>query len=161
MFDAALKAGASGATSGGIMGLGGSLLSGAPPKQALRNALMAALAGGTISGVGVGAGTAFLGEPKDEVNPYTRRGSVGGAGVGGTMGALLGAALAKKYLKAPSKLQNVEKFFVGKHPALGALIGGAGGAAFGAYQGADEGMQLDALQGELDDLELRRRRNAR
>jgi hypothetical protein len=149
----AQKAAASGAAGGALYGGVGSMLLGSGPKGAIRNAILAALAGGTVSGVGVGAGAKLMGDPEeDEISPYTRRGALGGATVGGGLGALLGAALGKKYLKMP-KLAAIGSL----SPKKAALAGGLGGAASGSYMAADEGMQLDFIQNELDAHERKRR----
>lgn len=164
MISAVKHAAEGGAASGGLLGLGTSLMGGASVRKALRNAAASALLAGGVSGAGVGVGTAALGEPheedEDDPNPYTRRGAVGGAIAGGGAGALLGAALAKGYLRAPAELGALNKL-AGKHPLLGALAGGTVGALAGGYKAGDEGMQVDFLQHELDAHHKRRMRKAR
>lgn len=152
-------AGISGAASGGIMGGLGSLLSGTNYKTALRNAAIGSLIGGGLAGGGVAIGNEVMGEPeRGETNPYTRRGTIGGAVAGAGAGTLAGGALAKDYIDLPKKLEPVGKYIRGKHPLLGAILGGIGGSALGAWKVGDEGMQVDFIQSELDDLRRRRRR---
>lgn len=147
------KAALSGAASGGLLGLGGGLLSGGGIKSALRAAALGALGGGAVSGAGVGAGSALMGEPEEgEISPYTRRGALGGGTVGAGLGGLLGAALGKNYLKM-AKFPSLGKLGGKK----GALLGGLGGGGAGAFMAGDEGMQLDFIQNELDAMEKKRR----
>lgn len=157
MRDETQNAALSGAASGGILGLVGSGLAGGGLKSALRASLLGALTGGAISGAGVGTGTAMLGSPEeDEVNPYTRRGVLGGGVAGAGMGGLLGAALAKRFLKfkaPPPALKALADQPVRKAAGIGA---GAGGA-FGAYQAGDEGMQVDFIKNEIDELQRKRK----
>lgn len=168
MMDAVGRAALSGAGSGGVLGLGSAILGGAGIKSALRRAVLGSLMGGGAAATAVGAGSLALGSPDaGESNPYTRRGAAGGAITGGTFGALLGGAmskgilsgsLAKKYLKVPEALGGMARFAAGKHPALSAIIGGLSGGAVGAYQGGDEGMQVDFIQNEIADAQKKRRR---
>jgi len=154
--DAAL----SGGLSGTILGAGSSLIAnGLNAKLALRRAAMGALAGGGLAGGGVAIGNQILGEPKKrETNPYTRRGTVGGAIAGAGAGTLMGAALANDYINLPKKLEPVGKYIRGRHPLIGALLGGLVGTGIGAYKIGDEGMQVDIIQREVEAARRRRRK---
>jgi len=147
----------SGGLSGAGIGLTGTALAGGNWKQALRSALMGALAGGTVAGGGVGTGSLLMGESEPgEINPSTRRGILGGGLAGGGLGALASAALAKKFLKVPPK-EGVMSFLGKQTPGKAALYGGTVGAGMGAAHAGDEGMQIDAINNELDALNRRQR----
>lgn len=157
MRDDTKKAALSGAASGGLLGLAGSALGGGGIKQALRSALLGALAGGTVSGGGIAIGDTVMGAPEQgEINPYTRRGALGGGIAGAGVGALLGGALAKKYLKIP-KATGITQFFANRQPKMAAALGAMGGGLAGAYQAGDEGMQLDFIQNEIDAMGRKRK----
>lgn len=148
----------SGAASGAVLGGAGSILTGANLKSALRAALLGSVASAGMAGGGMAIGNSILGDPpdEDEINPNTRRTALGGGIAGGSIGALLGGALGKKYLRLPGAT-GLTKYIASKSPKTAALLGGGSGALAGSYLAADEGMQLDFLQNELDALERKRR----
>ncbi len=157
MNDSTRNATISGAASGGILGGVGAGLAGGGIKSALRAALLGALTGGAVSGAGQAAGAAALGDIEEgEVNPYTRRGVLGGGLAGAGMGGLLGAALSRKFLRVPGAKGAIGAL-ASKTPGKAAGIGAGAGGAFGAYQAGDEGMQLDFIQNEMDDTRKKRR----
>lgn len=164
--DELLKLVASGALSGGILGASGKLLSGARTVGSIAKGagLGAGLSGG-LTGLSGAIGLGVGGSPSEEEGSgYSKRLGVGGAIAGGLAGAGLGALMGSKggrglALKALQKLgggdvvreiqrgTSVLGRGVGalKKPGLAAAGLGTGGAAVGAFQGADEGMQLDFL----------------
>jgi hypothetical protein len=161
-IDAAKQAALSGALTGGTLGSVGALLGGARSKAALlKAALLGAGAGGTVAGGTNLLGTAIMGPPAaDDPTAYTRRGAVGGAVGGGLLGAGIGALAAKGKIKIPGSPM-IAGFFekmAGSPTAAkrGAILGALGLGAAAAYQGSDEGMQVDAINQEME----RRRRQA-
>ena len=157
MNDSTRNATISGAASGGILGGVGSTLAGGGMKAALRAALLGALTGGAVSGAGQAAGSAVLGDPEEgEINPYTRRGVLGGGLAGAGMGGLLGAALSRKFLRVPGA-KGALSALAGKSTGRAAGLGALGGGAFGGYQAGDEGMQLDFIQSEMDAMRKKRK----
>lgn len=162
--DAARQATLSGAASGGALGGISALLGGARSKAALlKAALLGAGAGGALAGGTNILGTAIMGEPSEEdATAYTRRGALGGLVGGGLLGAGLGALAAKGKIRIPGDPNLVSDYFkrlgMGGAGAAkkGAIAGALGLGAAASYQGADEGMQVDAINQEL----LRRRKEA-
>jgi hypothetical protein len=156
----------SGAASGALLGGGGRLLSGARSLgQIAKGAGVGAAASGGLTGLSGAIGLGVGGSPSEEEGSgYSKRLGVGGAIAGGLAGAGLGALMGSKggrgmALKALQKLGqgDVARDIKRGTTVLGRGIGtlqkpayaaaglGAGGAAVGAFQGADEGMQLDFL----------------
>jgi len=140
--DAAL----SGALSGSLIGGGSGLMEGYSKRAILKRALLGALGGGALAGSAIGLGHEMLGQPEDE-GAYTRSGAVGGLAAGAGAGAAGGAALASGLI--PSKrglLARIAKMGYGPAMSTGAVVG----AGAGAFQGSDEGMQLDYIKNEMD-----------
>lgn len=142
-----------GAVGGGL----GSLLSGAKDsKDVIRQALAAAAISGGIGGGGYEAGKALVGAPDpNDPSGYTKRsalgGGLGGAAIGGGLGALahsikpnMVAEAGELVDKSPYLLKLLRQFPRGR----AALLGAGALGAFGAYQGAEEGMIQDAIQRE-------------
>lgn len=154
----------SGAGTGALVGGVSKMLAGGrkPTDIALR-ALLGALAGGTMAGGSNKVGQEVLGPAEDdEPTPFTTRGAVGGLVGGGAIGAGLGALLGGGKLNgigkalggalkiAPDNLlmDQVKRLAAGGNVGKGAAMGGGllGGVA--AFQGADEGMQVDFLRNQ-------------
>lgn len=149
----------SGGLSGGLLGAAGTVLGGfKKPSELLKSMLIGASAGAGLSAGSGYVGGELLGEPTpDEQGGHTLRGSLGGA-VGGTLaggalGSLAGLPGVAKRLKPSADSANfITKGlsrFLGPgglgSAKRGALIGALGLGAAGAYQGADEGMQMDFI----------------
>lgn len=144
---------ASGALSGGVIGGVGSLVGGAkgfgPVGKAA--AVGAGLSGG-LAGLSGSIGLKAFGSPSEEDGSgYTKRLGAGGAAAGGIAGAATGAMMGIPRLRnfLASKLgggllSKGVAALKGGVPAAATL--GVGGAAVGAYQGADEGMQMDFIR---------------
>lgn len=169
---AAMAGGLSGA---GVAGIGG-LLSGAKGASVLKAALSGGAVGGVSAPAAIGAGELVMGSPdKSEKNPNSRRGLMGGALMGGLAGAGAGALMRNKAIL--SKLGSLGKkaegaidsdnFLFNKMRELvnqkekskiagGIGLGALSGAAAGGYLGADEGIGIDAVQNELDNMKRRR-----
>jgi hypothetical protein len=161
----------SGGVSGALLGGGGSLLGGA---RSIGKVGKAAAIGALLSG-GLSAGSGMLGEavtPRgdpDDPQANTKRGAIGGGLAGGLVGAGAGALLAGKSglsrtVKAALMRQTGRGLLskgIGKvaTPLGGALGIGALGAAVGAYQGSDEGMQADFIENLRRDERRRRLRD--
>lgn len=149
----------SGGLSGAVLGTIGRITAGFNKPSSL---VKAALIGSGITG-GLSAGTGYvggavLGEPqKGEEAPHTIRGIIGGSLAGGAAGATAGSLLGIPKIAEKIKPNVTNKNFLntafsnfigsgGKKSALrGALAGSLGIGAAGAYQGADEGMQMDFI----------------
>lgn len=151
----------SGGLGGAIIGLGAGLVS--PFRKWSDLAKAAGIGAAGTAGISAGSGYVgdeFLGDPEvDETNPYTKRTGLGGAVVGGGVGALGGAALGSPVgsrlsrLLPENKLTDTIRDYVGRGGLgrmgrLGAL-GSLGGAATGAWMGMDAGMQTDVIENEL------------
>ena len=149
----------SGGVSGGILGGGGALLSGAKgfgkvgKAAAIGAGLSAALSGG--SGL---LGDALMPGGSEDPQANTKKGALGGAVGGGLIGAGAGALLGLggkgglgRNLKA-MLMNNLGRGVLAKNigriatPLGGAASIGALGASVGGYQGADEGMQVDFVE---------------
>lgn len=164
----------SGIISGGVLGAGGKAISGAKKlSDILKAGAVGAGAGGALS-LGSGAiGGAVLGEAgENEESAHTKRGSLGGALGGALVGGLAGGVatsakaralvmkLANKYGKGASvkdafaskdSAGNVTNILLDKikkinNPKIGAAVGAGTLGSVAAYQGADEGMQLDFVE---------------
>jgi len=144
---------ASGGVSGGLIGGVGSLLGGAPTLRAAGKAaaIGSALSGG-LAGLSGAIGLKALGSPSEEDGSgYTKRLGAGGAIAGGLSGAALGSLMAIPSVRnvVASKLggglisRGIKNM---KGVAAPMASVGAGGAAIGAYQGSDEGMQMDFIR---------------
>lgn len=163
----------SGGISGGVLGGVGSLFGGGlqKPTDILRSALIGALGGASIAAGSGAVGGAVLGEPgEEEEGAHTTRGAVGGALGGGAIGALAGSTLGI------SKVANALRGKLGTDNAIsrsignwigqggaasarrGAMAGGLGLGAAAAYQGADEGMQMDFIDAMRYQAEQKRKR---
>ena len=151
----------SGGFGGAIMGLGAGLVS--PFRKWRDLAKAAGIGAASTAGISAGSGYVgdeFLGDPDaGESNPYTKRTGLGGAIVGGGVGALGGAALGSPAggglakMLPDNKLTKTLRDYVGrgglgKMGRLGALGSLAGGAT-GAWIGMDAGMQTDVIENEL------------
>ena len=154
---------ASGGLTGAGMGAIGKLLGGS---RSLASILGAGAAGG-VAGATAIPGAAYLGEqvlgaPEEtDTTPYTVRAGLGGAMVGGGLGAAGGAFLGSgasgavgrafpgvsKFMHSQLPLDNLitdklRKVGGGKGALLGALLGGAGLG----FMSADEGQQIDTIR---------------
>lgn len=163
----ALSGGVSGAVLGGV----GTLIGGfKKPTDVLRSALIGALGGaGIASGSGY-VGGEVLGEPgEEEEGAHTKRGLVGGALGGGLLGAaagsLLGSSGIARALRSKLGTDNAVSRGIGNwigsggaaSAKRGAMAGGLGLGAASAYQGADEGMQMDFIDGVRYQAEQKRK----
>ena len=153
----------SGGVSGAVLGGGGSLLSGA---KGFGPVGKAAAIGAVLSG-GLAAGSGAVGDfltPRADPNDpqaHSKRGAIGGAVAGGVLGAGAGGLLAigaggkggiGRTLKA-ALMSNMGRGLLAKGvgkiatPLKGAAALGGLGAAVGGFQGVDEGMQMDFIDG--------------
>lgn len=164
----------SGATLAGLSGI----LGGANPKALLRRALIGGLIGGAAAPASQVTGEAIMGSPESrEHNPFTRRGALGGAILGGVAGLAGTAALSGKLPlgKLGSFGEKAETALASDHAILNylrklakdpsgvkqalAVSGGMGlGALGGLHMGADEGMGLDVMANEVKALQDERRK---
>jgi hypothetical protein len=149
-----VKAGVSAAASGAALGLIPAFRRGTGLKTILKSVGAGAAAGGAIGGGGTAVGTQILGEPRPgEGVPITKRAAVGGAAVG-AVGGLAAGLLARKTRAGARILVKASKAWRPAQWARGrGVLGVAGatgigtvaGGAAGAFQGADEGQQVDTL----------------
>ncbi|UOF77045.1 hypothetical protein [Caudoviricetes sp.] len=166
----------SAALSGGILGGAGSFIGGVKdPRRLLKSALTGAGLSGTFVPASYLAGNAMLGsEEAGEVNSAMKRAGLGGLALGGVAGGALGALgatgkLQKLLARSPKAQQFVKnselptdnaiidlikKLQASKaNPTLKALGGAGLGAGMvapiAAFQGADEGQQLDTIRSQL------------
>jgi len=149
-----VKAGVSAAASGAALGLIPAFRRGTGLKTILKSAGAGAAAGAAIGGGGTAVGTQILGEPRaGEGVPITKRAAVGGAAVG-AVGGLAAGLLARKTRAGARILVKASKAWRPAQWARGrGVLGVAGatgigtvaGGAAGAFQGADEGQQVDTL----------------
>lgn len=177
-----LKAAAlTGAASGGLLGAGSALLGGAKNLPGvLKKAAIGAVGGGIVAPAAIGTGEAIMGAPgPDEQNAYVRRGLLGGAILGGGLGAgaagLMSAgaklplaklgAFGDKIKTAMSadnivlnKLRQYAQNPSRSNIMKGVLLGTGIGALAGGEFSADEGLNLDAIQNEIDAAKMRRRK---
>lgn len=181
LIDRLKTAALTGAASGGLLGAGSALLGGGKSLRGiLRKAAIGAAGGGIAAPAAIGAGEAVLGAPEqDEKNPYVRRGLVGGAIIGGGLGGGISALLAsgkklpltkmgafgdkiKTALSADNIIlnklreyaENPSRSNIVKGTLLGTGIGAFGGAEFSA----DEGLNLDAIQNEIEAAKIRKQK---
>jgi hypothetical protein len=172
--DATLTALLGGGVTGGILGGASGLfgeVSGAAKAagpKAVRNAILksigtkaalGALASGALAGGSAYIGNKAMGVP-DDADPtgYTTRGAVGGAIGGGVGGAGIGALAARGKIPLPKKspdllrayAQKLKAMPLSKGAGIGAALGALGLGSLAAYQGADEGMQLDFLNNQME-----------
>lgn len=169
--DATWRATLSGAGSGAVLGGASALLGGLKPWQKVaKTALAGAGISAGIAGGGTFLGSQVLGAPEpDEDSAYTTRAGLGASLAGGAIGAGLGALAGHGSFSKSAIGRKVAQQFGGladnivgqgfkKLTAMGgregakrgAIAGGLAGAALGGYQGADEGMQVDFIQAQLD-----------
>lgn len=157
---ALLGGGATGAILGGTAGLFGDVRGGknALLKAVGTKALLGALASGALAGGSAYIGNKSMGAPEDDdPTGYTTRGAVGGAIGGGIGGAGAGALAARGKLPLPKKspeflrayAQKLKAMPLSKGAGIGAAIGALGLGSLAAYQGADEGMQLDFINNQM------------
>lgn len=150
-----LKAGLSGAASGALLGGGTALLTrGKSLKSALQAAGIGAGAMGALAGGGTAIGNKVLGnaDPNDKA-AFTKRAAVGGALSGAALGGLGAVALKKGMLgsKVSSAFAKGAKTWRPLHAIqtsgtpVAAAVGAGAGSLYGAHQGADEGMMVDAI----------------
>jgi len=150
-----IKAALSGAASGALLGGGTALLTrGKSLKSALHAAGIGAGAMGALAGGGTAIGNKVLGNPDpNDRAAFTKRAAVGGALAGAALGGLGAVALKKGALgaKATSAFTKGAKTWRPLHAIktagspTAAAIGAGAGALYGAHQGADEGMLVDAI----------------
>lgn len=146
--NAARDAAISGGLSGSIIGAVTGAIDGKSRAAILRRALIGGLGGATLAGGSIGVGHKILGEPDDE-SSYTRSGAVGGGLLGGSAGALGAYLLSKGYLGSAGAKNALLRKIRSMSPGAATSTGALSGSAFGAYQGSDEGMQLDFIGNEL------------
>jgi hypothetical protein len=158
-----LQMAASGGLTGAAMGGIGRILSGSRSLPAI----LASAAGGGALGASTIPGAAYLGEQvmgaptTKDLQPYTARAGLGGASVGGLLGAGAGAAtgsgLASRLAEAlPGAAKTaganlpLDNIIVDKLKRAGgwkgALAGGLLGAGTLGYMAADEGQQMDTIR---------------
>lgn len=150
-----IKAALSGAASGALLGGGTALLTrGKSLKSALQAAGIGAGAMGALAGGGTAIGNKVLGNPDpNDRAAFTKRAAVGGALAGAALGGLGAVALKKGALgaKASDAFTKGAKTWRPLHAIqnagtpTAAAIGAGAGALYGAHQGADEGMMVDAI----------------
>lgn len=157
----------SGAGTGAVLGGMSKLLGGSRDWRAIAlRSLLGAGAGAGIAGGSNAVGQELLGPADDsEPTPFTVRGALGGLVGGGLLGAgagaLLGAGkLGRLAAKLPDNLITEKLAALASRPGAesakrAAMLGGAIGGGVSAYQGADEGMQVDFLRNQA--LARRRR----
>ena len=168
--EAALKALISGGISGAAFGAGAKLLGSKGPAKAW-DLLKAAATGGAIAAPIAGGsnylGSKVMGPPRDdEPSGFTRRGAVGGVLGGGAIGAGLGALASRGTIPLPASTPHFVTEYIkklkampGKKPlGIGAAIGGLLGGGIAGSMGADEGMQMDLIQNELNEEKRRKLR---
>lgn len=147
----ALKAAATGAIGGAIMGAVPAFKKGSTVIGSLKGIGAGAAIGGALGGGGTYIGNKILGDPKSgEGAPVTKRAAVGGAIAGGLIGA--GGVLAakkvpmiSKALTSAAETWRPAQFIKDASIPAGVAAGGVVGAAYGAHHGADEGLGVDAL----------------
>ena len=145
---AGLSAGVSGAAVGGIFPL---LKIGGKLSTAAKTAAMLGGASAGIVGAGSWLGGKIIGQPKEgESLPFTKRATIGGAIAGTALGGL-GVLASKKIPFVRKGLEDLAKEWrpakwISQAGPVKAVAGGtvAGGIA-GAYQGMDEGQQVDNI----------------
>lgn len=150
-----LKAGLSGAASGALLGGGTALLTrGKSLKSALQAAGIGAGAMGALAGGGTAIGNKVLGnaDPNDKA-AFTKRAAVGGALAGAALGGagaialkrgMLGAKASSAFAKGAKTWRPLHAIQTSGTP-VAAAVGAGAGALYGAHQGADEGMMVDAI----------------
>lgn len=159
--DATLTALLGGSTTGGLLGGVAGLFSpkNLSAKGISTKALLGALTFGGIAGGSTYVGNKAMGVPKsDDPTGYTTRGAVGGAVGGGSLGAGLGALAARGAIKMPKDTpqflrayaQKLKAMPLSKGAGIGAALGALGLGSVGGYFGADEGMQLDFINNQLE-----------
>jgi len=173
-----LEAAKSGALFGGIGGVTSGILSGQRSLRAIGMRGLGGAAGLAATAAGGGAlGTALLGTPEEgEKNAYAKRGGLGGAVAGTAAGAglgyILGAGKLRPLTRAAGRLarefdapidnligDQVKKQIQQRSLAAGLkTAGGLGvmGGLGGGYMGMNEGMGVDFLHEDPDELRQRR-----
>lgn len=150
-----IKAALSGAASGALLGGGTALLTrGKSLKSALQAAGIGASAMGALAGGGTAIGNKVLGnaDPNDKA-AFTKRAAVGGALAGAALGGLgavalkkgmLGSKVSSAFAKGAKTWRPLHAIQISGTPAA-AAVGAGAGSLYGSYQGADEGMMVDAI----------------
>lgn len=122
-----------------------------------RDAVLAGLGAGGLSGGGTYLGSKLLGPgAEDDPGKFTRRGAVGvglGGGIGGALLGGLAGGGAVPAARLPNNLVGDYMKRLAARRSLSGVLKGAGlGAAalgtLGAYLGASEGMGVDFIQNE-------------
>jgi hypothetical protein len=150
-----LKAGLSGAASGALLGGGTALLTrGKSLKSALQAAGIGAGAMGALAGGGTAIGNKVLGNPDpNDRAAFTKRAAVGGALAGAALGGagaialkrgMLGAKASSAFTKGAKTWRPLHAIQTSGTP-VAAAVGAGAGSLYGAHQGADEGMMVDAI----------------
>jgi hypothetical protein len=151
-------AAASGAVSGAALGLTPILKKGVKLRTALKSAATLGAASAGIVGGGAFIGSQIIGSPRpDEGSAFTRRAAIGGAIVGGVLGAG-GVIAARKVPLLRKSMATLGKEWrpisaIQKASLPAAIAGGVGaGAVYGGAQGLDEGQQVDSIRNVRKDL---------
>ncbi len=150
-----IKAGLSGAASGALLGGGTALLTrGKSLKSALQAAGIGASAMGALAGGGTAIGNKVLGNADaNDKAAFTKRAAVGGALAGAALGGagavalkkgLLGSRVSSAFAKGAKTWRPLHAIQTSSAPTA-AAIGAGAGSLYGAHQGADEGMMVDAI----------------
>jgi len=173
-----LEAAKSGAIFGGIGGVTSGLIGGERSLRSIGMRGLGGAAGLAATAAGGGAlGTAILGAPdQDEKNAYAKRGGLGGAiagtAAGAGLGYILGAGKLKPWTTAAGRLarefeapidnligdqvkKGIQRQSLAGGLATGAGLGALGGVA-GGYMGMNEGMGVDFLHDNPNEIRQRR-----
>jgi hypothetical protein len=141
----------SGGLSGAVLGFTPILKNGVKLRTALKSAAVTGAASAGIVGGGSLLGSKIIGAPKEgENSPFLKRAALGGT-IAGAGAGVLGAIAARKIPFVKSGVANLAKewrpakWMQSKSAIKAAGIGGISGAAIGAYQGSDEGAQVDTI----------------
>lgn len=158
-----LQMAASGGLTGAALGGIGKILSGSRSGIGIAaSALGAGALGATAVPSAAYLGEQALGAPgEDELQPFTLRAGLGGAGVGAVAGGGVGAAMGSGLTSALGKAMPgaakaaasnlpLDNLIVDRLKKMGGLKGALAGGALGAlgmgFMAADEGQQLDTIR---------------